>query len=60
MTFLDFVRITLNNGTRRFSAPIRQPDGRLGPRICRIQGAPVEQDQGQTSTVTFTLIIQDW
>jgi len=55
-----FLVETLNNGTRRFQAPVRQPDGRLGPRICRIQGGLSEQDAGPTSVVSFTLMIKDW
>lgn len=58
--FRAFVRDTLNCGARRFTAPVRQPDGRLGQRTCRIRGAVSETDQGPTSTVAFTLIVQDW
>ena len=60
VVFQRFVVDTLNCGNRRFQAPVRQPDGRLGPRICRIPGGIAEQDAGPTSIVTFTLMIQDW
>lgn len=60
VTFLAFVRVSLNKGARRFLVQVRQPDGRLGLRICRIRGPVAEQDQGQTCTVSFTLAIQDW
>lgn len=58
--FRSFVRDTLNMGARRFQAQVRQPDGRLGWRTCRIQGAVTEQDQGPWSVVAFTLLVQDW
>jgi hypothetical protein len=58
--FRSFVRDTLSMGARRFQAQVRQPDGRLGLRNCRIQGAVTEQDQGPWSMVAFTLMVQDW
>ncbi|MGE7415429.1 hypothetical protein [Methylobacterium tarhaniae] len=60
VTFRGFVRDTLNAGARRFTAPVRQPDGKLGTRTCRIKGAVSEDDRGPNSIVSFTLIIQDW
>ncbi|CAO4162646.1 hypothetical protein [Methylorubrum populi] len=58
--FHAFVRDTLNGGARRFTAPVRQPNGRLGQRTCRIRGAVSEVDQGPRSVVSFILVIQDW
>lgn len=58
--FVRFVRITLNKGAKRFTAPVRLPSGRLGSRICRIDGAVSEQDLGPHSRVSFTLRIYDW
>ncbi|WP_245296444.1 hypothetical protein [Methylorubrum extorquens] len=60
VVFRAFVRDTLNCGARRFTASVRQPDGHLGQRTCRIKGAVSETDQGRTSTVAFTLVVQDW
>lgn len=58
--FARFVRITLNKGAKRFTAPVRLPSGRRGSRICRIDGAVSEQDLGSHSRVSFTLRIYDW
>ncbi len=58
--FLRFVRITLNRGAKRFTAPVRLPSGQLGNRTCRIDGAVAEQDLGPHSRVSFTLRIYDW
>lgn len=58
--FVRFVRVTLNKGARRFSAPVRLPSGRIGTRTCRIDGAVSEQDLGPNSRLSFTLRIYDW
>lgn len=60
VVFLNFVRNDLGMGAKRFQANVRAPDGRLGMRVCRIRGAVSEQDQGPTSIVSFTLVVQDW
>lgn len=58
--FLQFVRVTLNNGAKRFTARVRLPSGRIGTRTCRIDGAVSEQDLGPHSRVTFNLRVYDW
>lgn len=58
--FLGFLRVTLNGGAKRFTAPVRLPSGRIGTRTCRIDGAVSEQDLGPHSRVTFTLRVYDW
>lgn len=60
VAFLAFVRTDLNMGARRFTASVRVPSGRLEPRTCRIEGAVSERDDGSTSLVAFTLVVQDW
>lgn len=60
VVFDQFVRVDLNNGTRRFTAPVRLKSGLLGTRTVKIRGAVSETDLGPNSRVAFPLAIRDW
>lgn len=60
VTFRHFVEHTLNAGARRFTAPVRLPDGTLGRRTCKIIGKVSEQDNGPFSRVSLQVLVYDW
>lgn len=59
--FKRFVVETLNNGVRRFVAPVWLADGSTAMRTCRITESPAVSFPDPTiPRVTFTLEVEDW
>lgn len=59
--FLDFMRTTLGDGARRFTAPVLLPTGVIGTRTCRIEeAASLKYAGGINPRVSFNLTVWNW
>lgn len=59
--FLDFVRKTLGDGARRFTAPVLLPNGQIGTRICKIEeAASLKYLGGLNPRASFPLTVWCW
>lgn len=59
--FLDFVRGSLGDGARRFTAPVLLPNGQIGTRVCRIEGAASLGYFGSARPrVSFRMTVWGW
>jgi hypothetical protein len=58
--FQRFVERDLNNGARRFSAPVVRASLQITTGICQIDSEPAVTPFGLQWTVAFTVIVWDW